>query len=236
MRKLNSIIASTVNRGLSFFGVQIKRADSGFWDSDREFLCAYDDIRDRTLVKIDRSYMLYQFAKSSAMLPVGDVAQVGIYKGGTAKMIARCFANSGKKIYLFDTFEGLPSVSEEDGENVRKNNVTKAFADVDFGEIKNYFSGLPNVEFRKGFFPNTAIGLNNEKFCFVYLDADLYQSTKDGLSFFYPLMVSGGVIMIDDFGTANWPGVKRAVNEFCSENGIATVKTAWWQGLIIKSQ
>jgi O-methyltransferase len=125
-------------------------------------------------------------------------------------------------------------MSEKDGVKSNQGAGDKKFADVDFTEIKSYFTDFPNVIFKRGFFPDTAEGLESQKFCFVYLDADLYQSTKDGLDFFYPRMVPGGIIMFDDYGTSNWPGVEKAVREFCSENDIFPVKMAWWQGLIIK--
>ncbi len=193
----------------------------------------YKAIQDKTVVKIDRCYMLFQFAKMAAKLPAGDVAQLGVYKGGTAWMIASCFNNTTKKFYLFDTFEGLPQSSDKDGmwyNTTEGNN----FSDVQFRDVQNYFSNYQNIEFRKGLFPSTAHGLEDEQFCFVYLDADLYQSTKDALCFFYPRMVPGGVIMLDDFGTPTWPGIQKAVQEFCSEQKIAPVTTTWWQGLIIK--
>lgn len=225
---------SLVSRTLSFFGLQIKKINSGLWDYDQEFLRQYEKIRNKTLVKLDRSYVLYQFAKSQAKLSKADVAQVGVYQGGTAKMIAECFANSNNKIYLFDTFQGLPQSSEEDGLKRNQNDKVREFTDVDFNEVTEYFSDLSNVEFRKGFFPDTTKGLEDRQFCFVYLDADIYKSIKDGLEFFYPRMVPGGVIIIDDYATEVWPGVEKAVQEFCVKNDISPIKTVWWQGLILK--
>lgn len=89
--------------------------------------------------------------------------------------------------------------------------------------------------FKKGYFPDTVQGLEGHTFCFVYLDADLYTSIRDGLAFFYPRMIPGGVIVIDDYGTDNWPGVEKAVYEFCVENNVLPIKNVWWQGLIIKN-
>ena len=225
-----------INRLLDLFDLQIKRFNTGFWDIDQGFIKIYKEINEKTLVKIDRCYMLYQFAKHAATLPTGDVAQVGIYKGGTAKMIAECFLNSKKLVYLFDTFEGLPKKSREDNNKKDVNREEKQqFTDIDFKEIKEYFSCCDNVELRKGFFPDTARGLENKQFSFVYLDADIYQSIKDGLDFFYPRMVHGGIIIFDDYQTTDWPGVEKAVHEFCMKNNIFPIKTTQWQGLIIRT-
>jgi O-methyltransferase len=75
---------------------------------------------------------------------------------------------------------------------------------------------------KKGIFPETAKDVN-DKFCFVSLDVDLYEPTKEGLKFFYPLLSPGGVIMVHDFNNLNYKGVREAVLEFCREKGISYV-------------
>ena len=238
MKKFRRATADLINKTLGIFGLQIGVSNTGFWDLDPVFLDLYNKIRSRSLVKIDRCFMLYQFAKHASLTTHGDVAQVGVYKGGTAKMIATCFSKTPKKVFLFDTFDGLPALSEKDhGEigRVYKVEDTKQFRDTHIDDVKKYLSDFPNVEIIKGYFPQTAHGLENRRFCFVYLDADLYQSTKDGLQFFYPRMIPGGIIMLDDYKTKNWPGVERAVREFQEERHISSITTTWWQGLIIRT-
>ena len=65
-------------------------------------------VRERTLVTIDRCFVIYQYARW-ARAKEGAMAEVGVYKGGTAKVIAT--AAPGKKFYLFDTFNGMPDVN-----------------------------------------------------------------------------------------------------------------------------
>ncbi len=231
--KIQSLISRNINGLLRFLGLQIKKIDSGVWDYDTDFSRLYRSIEGKTLVRIDRSYMLYQFARMTASTSAGDVAQVGVYRGGTARMISECFSHTNKRIYLFDTFEGLPDKSEFDGLKDGDDKL-KEFDNVNFSEIKDYFAHLPNISLMKGFFPDTAKGLEERKFCFVYLDADLYQSTKDGLQFFYERMIPGGVIMLDDYKSGRWPGVEKAVQEFCAAEHIVPIQTASWQALIVK--
>lgn len=233
VKRMRTLTSNILNRGLAVFGLQIRKVHSGIWNNDKEFLSTYSLIKDRTLVRIDRSYALYQFAKSASVLK-GDIAQVGVYRGGTAKMLASLFVGSSKRFYLFDTFEGLPEASQEDGLKNVEGNGKREFNDVDFNEIRSYFSDIQNIEFKKGLFPETAKGLEDKRFCFVYLDADLYSSTRDGLSFFYSRMIPGGVIMFDDYETNTWPGVAKAVREFCDKENIYPVRTASCQGMIVK--
>ena len=80
-----------------------------------------------------------------------------------------------------------------------------------------------NAVIRKGYFPETAIGLEEERFAFVSLDTDLYKPIKAGLDFFYPRLARGGVIFVDDLGHPELPGVRKAVIEFCKKEKIGYV-------------
>lgn len=135
----------------------------------------------------------------------GDVAEVGVYKGGSAKLICE---TTKKPVHLFDTFEGLPDLSRLDNPEQFK----KGDYSVPFESVKNYLKNYPNVHFYKGLFPSTAGPIKNKTFSFVHLDVDLYESTLDCLEFFYPRMNKGGVIISHDYPGAK--GVKKAFDEF----------------------
>jgi len=223
MQKLNKFI----NTALRPLGVQVRKmnSDVGFWSSNTDFMTLYKQIAPYTLVGLHKSYMIYQFACYAARHLKGDVGQLGVYKGGSAKIIAECFKNTPSKVFLFDTFEGLPGDAE--GEK-------GLFADVVFADVQKLLAPYPSIEFRKGFFPNTAKGLESRKYSFVYLDGDMYQSTKDGLEFFYPRLVPGGIILCDDYESPKWTGVKKAVQEFSDAHNVEVIHTAYWQCAIIK--
>lgn len=109
----------------------------------------------------------------------GDIAEVGVYKGSSAKIIAEA---TNKEIHLFDTFEGLP---ESDGQ-FKKGEYKSSYEDV-----KNYLN-YPNVHIYRGLFPETARPIKDRKFSLVHLDVDIYSSTLQGLEFFWPRMSWGG--------------------------------------------
>ena len=71
---------------------------------------------------------------------------------------------------------------------------------------------------RKGYFPDTAVGLN-DTFCFVNLDMDLYQPMLEGIRFFWENMCPGGIILLHDYFEPQLPGVRRAVADFEQEHG-----------------
>ncbi len=141
----------------------------------------------------------------------GNIAELGVYKGETAKLIHHML--SDRKIYLFDSFSGLPKqvIREDCDGNVRPQTVN--FENTTPKEVIDFIGGNDNVIIKEGIFPDTASGLEDERFAFVHIDADLYQSTVDALQFFYPRVSKGGLIIIHDYNH-NWDGVKKAVDEF----------------------
>jgi len=141
----------------------------------------------------------------------GDMAELGVFKGETAKVIHHMIPE--KKLFLFDSFTGLPKqvIREDCDGNIRPHTVN--FETTSKDEVEKYIDGNENIVIYEGIFPATANDVENNNFCFVHLDADLYQSTLDGLHFFYHRLVPGGSILIHDYNH-NWEGVKKAVDEF----------------------
>ncbi len=135
----------------------------------------------------------------------GAVAELGVYQGGSAKVLA--FAFPDRPCLLFDTFEGIPFKGESDTHDVGEFSASME-------EVRAALEGYPNVTFVKGVFPDTASPYKDLRYAFVYLDADQYQSTKDGLEFFWPRMSPGGIIALDDYRWPQCPGVEKALLEF----------------------
>jgi O-methyltransferase len=75
--------------------------------------------------------------------------------------------------------------------------------------------GYSNMHFHQGLFPSTTAGLDHLRFSFVHLDVDLYQSTKDGLEWFYPKLNRGGMLISHDYPEAK--GVVKAFHEFFAD-------------------
>jgi hypothetical protein len=163
-------------------------------------------------VKKDRRNFLRDFEYRHIFMLVkktekidGDVAEVGVYKGGSAKLISE---TTKKQVHLFDTFKGLPEVSEGDN----KSQFKKGDYCAPYDDVRNYLKTNLNVTLYKGIFPLTAGPVKDRKFSFVHLDVDTYKSTLDCLEFFYPRMNSGGVIISHDYTSAI--GVRKAFDEF----------------------
>lgn len=165
-----------------------------------------EEVLKNTLVDLPRLNSILSFLKMTEHT-VGDNAEVGVYKGGTALLIAK---NSTKKLFLFDTFNGMPEVNKDlDLHN------TGDFNDTSVIYVSELLKDQTNVSIHKGLFPKeTGIRIRNRLFSFVHLDCDIYESVKRSLEFFYPRMYLGGIIALDDYNELNCPGAKLAVDEF----------------------
>ena len=161
------------------------------------------------LMSISEAYCIYMVADATKKLN-GDIAEVGVYRGGSARLMAE--VKGSRKIHLFDTFEGLPELNQHDTSDEFYQG---QFADTSLHQVKKYLSGFDNIYLYKGYFPDTAGPIRNEKFSMVHLDVDLHESTKNCLEFFYPRMVKGGVIISHDY--VNSDGVRKAFDDFYSD-------------------
>lgn len=185
--------------------------------------------RERKLLLSDHEAMELVMAVERTRKIPGDIAEVGTYKGVSAKLIAEARGNaSGKTLHLFDTFAGLPDLQDIDRSH---------FSDKQFvageAEVAAYLSAYPDVRLYAGKFPDTSGPIEQKRFSLVHLDVDLYQSTKDSIEFFYPRMSQGGVIISHDYMTA--PGVRKAIDEYMADKPEAVFEASWRQCFIVKA-
>ncbi len=159
----------------------------------------------------------------------GSLAEVGVYQGGSAKLI--CETKDDRELYLFDTFTGLPEVSEDDTHFGEKHWYENEFSNTSEESIRKLLSKYKNVHVIKGRFPESGKDIVDKKFCFVHLDVDLYKSTIESLRFFFPKMVKGGIILIHDFHS---DGIQKAIHEFRNEIDIHLIELTGSQAMIIK--
>ena len=175
------------------------------------------------------AYMLYSIAKSQQELD-GDMAEVGVYQGGSAKLISE--VKGDRKLFLFDTFIGLQELSDDDTHFGKKHWKKNEFGDTSLETVKDYLSSYNNIQIIEGEFPKTTDCIHDSKFSFVHLDVDLYRSTIECLKFFYPRLVKGGIILVHDYHSN---GIQKAFKEFLQNNKIHLIELTGSQSMIIKN-
>jgi O-methyltransferase len=134
--------------------------------------------------------------------PEGNFVEVGVYQGGTAWHLTQLAQKQNRKIYLYDTFSGIPFKGDLDYHNVGD------FSDTSFEKVRD---ALPYATVVEGLFPDSAVEM--EKIAFVHLDCDQYQSVIDSWNFLKDKLVPGAIVWFDDaVGDYNYQGVPGHVN------------------------
>ena len=144
---------------------------------------------------------------------VGDVAELGAYKGNTATMLANIARRMGTTAWILDTFEGF---NPDDLKGVDAGHRME-FADTSLEAVRALV-GDKNVQYVKGYFPASASQMPDDlSFSLVHIDCDLYVPIVHALNYFYPRLVPGGYLIIHDYASLDWDGAEKAVDEFFAD-------------------
>lgn len=147
----------------------------------------------------------------------GDFAELGVWRGNTAAVLAHYAKASNREVYLFDTYEGF---KEKDLVGVDANKKLE-FANTSVEMVKDVI-GVEDgrCHYVKGYFPGTITEEHQRNtYAVVSLDCDLYEPMRAGLEFFYPRMPKGGVFFLHDYSSVHWDGAKKAIDAFCKQAG-----------------
>ena len=163
---------------------------------------------------------ILKIARESLALP-GDFVELGCYEGDTSLLLAELLreAGSDKKLWLYDSFEGLPAKTAED-ESAAGENFKEGVLAVSKREVKLRFlrAGLPVPIIKKAWFADLTAADLPETIALAFLDGDLYQSIKESLLLVEDKMAKDGVIVVHDYNNPELPGVTKAVDEWISKN------------------
>jgi O-methyltransferase len=180
-------------------------------------------IRRNTLVGPERIQNLSRLAQriEDERIP-GDVVECGVYKGGTAAILARSATRSSlpRTVWLFDIFKGMPPASPADGPEADSwvGNLVSSPTRVE-KLLRRTGADLSRVRIVPGLFQDTFPSVRIPQIALLNIDADWYESVKLCFDTFYDAVVPGGFISLDDYGV--WPGCRRAVDEFFQSRGLS---------------
>jgi O-methyltransferase len=174
-------------------------------------------------VSKEETERIIKLAKN-ALSVSGDFVELGCYKGDTSLLLAEVLKDSSKKLWIYDSFEGLPEKSKED-ESVLGVNFKGGELFVTKREVKERFlrAGLSVPVIKKGWFSELTDEDLPSEIAFAFLDGDFYESIKDSLKLVAPKMAKDGIVVVHDYTNPALPGVKRAVDEFQVTNQIKMI-------------
>jgi O-methyltransferase len=168
----------------------------------------------------------------------GDFVECGVWKGGSSFLMAGTLVHLGsasRRIFLFDTFGGMPPPTDKDGDNAGRSaqkilkseagekNSSLVWAVAGKSEVQQNMlrSGYPSdkVMLIQGDVRDTLETQAPRRVALARLDTDWYESTKHELDVLMPRMAPGGVVIIDDYG--HWSGSRTAVDEWLAGCGFS---------------
>ena len=173
---------------------------------------------------------ILQAAQKALQVP-GDFVEFGCYKGDTSLLLAELLRknHSNKKLWLYDSFKGLPEKSPQD-QNELNPEFQQGSLSVSKRELKVRFlhANLPVPIIKKAWFSDLTPDDLPTKIAFAFLDGDFYESIKRSLHLITPYLTSDSIIVVHDYTNHKLPGVAKAVDEL-----IANPKNPSFQNLVL---
>ena len=215
-------------------------------DGHGEFAKIFRVAREYTMLGPLRLLKLYQQAERVMAQGIpGNFVECGVAAGGSSALLAAVLhqeVSSGRKLFSFDTFEGMPSPGPEDvhcGMEAQKTGWGTGTCAAPLDSLRSAATALgcwERIVPVPGLFSKT---LPKEKsrigpIALLHMDGDWYSSTKDILENLYDQLSPGAYIQVDDYG--HWDGCKKAIDEFFQKKKISpkleridAVGVAFWK-------
>lgn len=215
------------------FGFEVYNAHST-WLSDPEFWDVWTRFPDWRRSRPDRKFTVWSMARSVADLE-GDTAECGVFEGATSYLVCAATDGPGRSHHLFDSFEGLSVPGATD---IPSDARSFAWSPGDMAapesKVRQNLASFPRVRYHRGWIPERFGEVADRRFCFVHIDVDLYQPTRDATEFFYERLVPGGILVNDDYGSHACPGARRAFDEVMHGRPEKIIELPTAQAFIVK--
>jgi hypothetical protein len=204
---------------------------------EKEFVDILEKCQEYTMCASDKSFGLYKAVEYlSRTRTQGDFVECGVWKGGQSMLMAYALLkgrDTERRLWLYDTYAGMSEPTKYDTpahpkepalEKWTKHNKGDhnewCYAPLDEVKDNVYSTKYPKEKFIfvQGKVEDTIPAHIPEKIALLRLDTDWYESTRHELEHLFPLLVKGGVLLIDDYGS--WEGSRRAVDEYLQKHNV----------------
>lgn len=163
----------------------------------------------------------------------GDFVECGVYRGGLSmsNMVYIDFKSmTDRKYYLFDTFCGLDSEFSTQKELDLYKDVYKETYDF----VVDSFKDWQNVVIVRGAVPKTLTQVDIKEVAFLHIDMNCVLPEVEAIKFFWPKLVAGGIVIMDDYAHIGHELQKKAMDKFASSQGLKILSLPTGQGILIK--
>lgn len=180
------------------------------------------------------------WAAEQALRHPGDFVECGVNTGILAGTIVEWTgfgARADRTMWLVDTFDGLPEDQIDDNERaigLQDYNIEyKARADT-HAIVTGKFAPFPNVRVVKGRVPDALPEVKTERVAYLSLDMNIALPEIAAARHFWPKLVPGGVILLDDYNWAHHVNQKRAFDALAREWDVPILGLPTGQAVIVK--
>ncbi|SRR5260221_6009347 len=172
------------------------------------------------------------WAATQALKVEGDFVECGTNRGGFARAIVSYlgFENLNRFFFLLDTFQGIDRevLSAEE-----KDKKLPSYTDC-YQDVINTFSPYKNIRIIKGSVPSILAEVPSQKVAFLSIDMNNYIPEIAAINFFWPKMLKGGVVVLDDFAYEGYEEQNKAFTNWAEQNSVKILTLPTGQGLLIK--
>jgi len=171
--------------------------------------------------KRELAVILRELQKIVTSSIAGDIVEFGCYEGTTSVHMARFLEGTGKNLYLYDSFEGLPEKSSKDespdGMQFQTGELNASKKKL-ITNLRQASVTMPYI--KKAWFSDLVQSDVPTQVSFAFLDGDYYHSVLDPLRLLETVLSPGAVILVDDYANEALPGAARAADEWARPRGL----------------
>ena len=166
----------------------------------------------------------------------GDFVECGVNTGIFSLAVCNFldFNQLDKTFFLFDTFSGIPEKQMSESEYEPRRAENQLMYEECYDLAKSNFSGFPNVRIVKGEVPESLDSVDIERVAYLSLDMNIARPEIAALNHYWDKLVTGAIVILDDYGWLHYREQYDAVNVFAAEHDVMVATLPTGQGLIIK--
>ncbi len=199
------------------------------------FKALYKTYHDSSMVKWSGLYTAFNAVDHISKQGIkGSIIECGVWKGGCTAIMAEHLKNLqdiSRDFYLYDTYEGMSEPTDKDFSFFTKKKAKELYktyqkdgkTDWSVGTLDTVQktleqTGYPQdkIHMIEGKVEETIPQNIPDTIALLRLDTDWYESTRHELEHLFPKLVTGGILIVDDYGA--WAGSKQAVDEYFSQH------------------
>ena len=178
-----------------------------------------------------RLYYIHQLLTQALKCGEGEIWELGVWRGDSAMFLARVARAYGRRLRLFDTFEGMPETDP-----VWDIHRAGDFADTSLALVRERLGGFgpDEVSFEKGRVPETLTPYRDVPVVFAHVDLDIMIPIAASCELIFPRLPVGGAMVFDDYGWATCPGARKAVDDYFAPRPESVITLPTGQGFVVK--